>query len=569
MNDKWWKDAVVYQIYPRSFMDSNGDGVGDLNGIRSRLDYLKELGVDVIWMCPVYRSPNDDNGYDISDYRQIQEDFGTMDDFDALLNDIHAHGMKLIMDLVVNHCSIQHPWFTESRSSKDNPKRDWFIWKPARIGESGEKLPPNNWGSRFQGPAWEYDETTGEYFLHIFTKKMPDLNWECEELREEVFDTMRWWGEKGIDGFRMDVITSLSKDQNFPDSEKLNAAGYGDGSAFYFTGPREHEFLREMHDKVISRFDWMTVGEGVGIGPEEVADYAGYDREELDEMFHFDHIELMQGPLGKWTTEKPDLVKLKAIFNKWQTALEGKAWDSLFWENHDYTRVVSRFGNDSPEWRELSAKMLAVSLYMMRGTPYIYQGQELGMTNFKVRDLSQLLDVESINAFHAFTEAGKVTPEQMLRCIEEVGRDQSRTPMQWDDSEQAGFTKGTPWMAVNPNYTEINAAEQKNRPDSVLNFYKKMLKVRRENETVLRGSFELLMPEDKELFVYTRTLGGSKVLVACNYSGSERELTLPEPLRKMGGCLMLENYEETKKKEFCSGEALVLRPYEAAVWSLS
>ena len=376
----WWKECVVYQIYPRSFQDSNGDGIGDLNGIRSRLDYLKDLGIDVIWLSPVYQSPGDDNGYDISDYKAVMDVFGTMEDLDRLLTEIHKKGMKLVMDLVVNHTSDEHAWFVKSRRSPDNPYRDYYIWKAPVSGG-----PPNNWASRFRGPAWEYDEGTGMYYLHIYSRKQPDLNWENPRVRQEIYDMMTWWGDKGIDGFRMDVISMLSKDQRFPDGVLKEGNPYGDGLPYYANGPRIHEFLQEMNREVLSRFDWMSVGEGVGVGTREAVQYAGYESHELNMMFHFEHVELNPGPFGKWNDNPVCLRELKEVLNRWQTELEGKAWNSLFWENHDYPRAVSRFGNDSPVFWELSAKMLAVCLYMMKGTPYIYQGQELGMTNFQGR----------------------------------------------------------------------------------------------------------------------------------------------------------------------------------------
>lgn len=376
----WWKECVVYQIYPRSFQDSNGDGIGDLNGIRSRLDYLKDLGIDVIWLSPVYQSPGDDNGYDISDYKAVMDVFGTMEDFDCLLAEIHHRGMKLVMDLVVNHTSDEHAWFAESRRSRDNPYRDYYIWK-----EPVNEGPPNNWASRFRGPAWEYDGRTGMYYLHIYSKKQPDLNWENPRVRQEIYEMMTWWGNKGIDGFRMDVISMLSKDQRFPDGVLKEGNPYGDGLPYYANGPRIHAYLQEMNREVLSRFDWMTVGEGVGVGTREAVQYAGYESHELNMMFHFEHVELNPGPFGKWNDNPVCLRDLKKVLSRWQTELEGKAWNSLFWENHDYPRAVSRFGNDSPGFWELSAKMLAVCLYMMKGTPYIYEGQELGMTNFQGR----------------------------------------------------------------------------------------------------------------------------------------------------------------------------------------
>lgn len=378
---KWWKEAVVYQIYPRSFMDSNGDGVGDLRGIKSRLSYLKLLGIDVIWLSPVYQSPNDDNGYDISDYRDIMTEFGTLEDFDEMLAEAHKLGIKIVMDLVVNHSSDEHQWFVESRKSKDNPYRDYYIWREAKDGKE-----PNNWGSCFGGSAWEYDQTTDMYYLHMFSQKQPDLNWENPKLRQEVFDMMTWWGERGIDGFRMDVITMISKDQRFPDGIVHGNERFGDSSPYVNNGPRVHEYLKEMNEKVISKFDWMTVGEGAGAGVEDAKRYAGADQGELDMIFTFEHVNLGQTQYGKWSDASFDLVELKKVFEKWEDGLEGVAWNSLYWDNHDQPRAVSRFGNDSEEYREISAKMLATCLHFMKGTPYIYQGEELGMTNRKCKD---------------------------------------------------------------------------------------------------------------------------------------------------------------------------------------
>ena len=405
----WWKECVVYQIYPRSFQDSNGDGIGDLNGIRSRLDYLKDLGIDVIWLSPVYQSPGDDNGYDISDYKAVMDVFGTMEDFDCLLAEIHHRGMKLVMDLVVNHTSDEHAWFAESRRSRDNPYRDYYIWK-----EPVNEGPPNNWASRFRGPAWEYDGRTGMYYLHIYSKKQPDLNWENPRVRQEIYEMMTWWGNKGIDGFRMDVISMLSKDQRFPDGVLKEGNPYGDGLPYYANGPRIHAYLQEMNREVLSRFDWMTVGEGVGVGTREAVQYAGYESHELNMMFHFEHVELNPGPFGKWNDNPVCLRDLKKVLSRWQTELEGKAWNSLFWENHDYPRAVSRFGNDSPGFWELSAKMLAVCLYMMKGTPYIYQGQELGMTNFQGSSLEDFQDIEIHNLCNFFDQPGIITKNQNL-----------------------------------------------------------------------------------------------------------------------------------------------------------
>lgn len=561
----WWKECVVYQIYPRSFQDSNGDGIGDLNGIRSRLDYLKDLGIDVIWLSPVYQSPGDDNGYDISDYKAVMDVFGTMEDFDRLLAEIHQKGMKLVMDLVVNHTSDEHAWFAESRRSPDNPYRDYYIWKEPVNGG-----PPNNWASRFRGPAWEYDERTGMYYLHIYSRKQPDLNWENPRVRREIYDMMAWWGDKGIDGFRMDVISMLSKDQRFPDGVLKEGNPYGDGLPYYANGPRIHEFLQEMNREVLSRFDWMSVGEGVGVGTREAVQYAGYDSHELNMMFHFEHVELNPGPFGKWNDNPICLRDLKEVLSRWQTELEGKAWNSLFWENHDYPRAVSRFGNDSPEFWELSAKMLAVCLYMMKGTPYIYQGQELGMTNFQGRTIEDFQDIEIHNVYREMVGSGRVSHEEMIHYINHMGRDNARTPMQWDDTAQAGFTEGTPWLGVNPNYTWLNAREQAGRGDSVLSFYKQLIKLRHTMDILVYGAYRLLLEESETIFAYERSLGEERLTVLCNFTDQTQPWGLS--CRDLGtGKVLIGNYPDRMGASRGNTQTLDeegemgLRPYEAIV----
>lgn len=554
MEKAWWKEAVVYQIYPRSFMDSNGDGIGDINGITSRLDYLKELGVDVLWLSPVYQSPNDDNGYDISDYQAIMEEFGTMEDFDRMLEGIHARGMKLVMDLVVNHTSDEHPWFVESRKSKDNPYRDYYIWREGKDGKE-----PNNWGSCFSGSAWEYDKTTDMYYLHLFSKKQPDLNWDNPKVRDEVFQMMNWWCEKGIDGFRMDVISLISKKPGLPDGYQAPGALYGDSGCA--NGPHVHEYLQEMNQKVLSHYDLMTVGECAGVTIEEAKKYANADGRELSMVFQFEHVEA-NGPMGKWTDERVQLKDFKTTMSKWQTELEGKAWNSLFLGNHDQARSVSRFGNDAPEYRAVSAKMLVTCLHMMQGTPYVYQGEELGMTNCPFPTLEDLRDIESINAFHELTEAGKVNPEDMMRYIRLRGRDNARTPMQWDDSANAGFTTGTPWIMVNPNYTEINAKTEMEDPDSVFRYYQKIIGLRKKEKVMVYGTYQLLDPDNEKLYVYTRTLDNEKLLVICNFTEEEETYSIPEEFSE--GEVLISNYHrETVEKE------ILLKPYEALVLKIS
>lgn len=554
MEKAWWKEAVVYQIYPRSFMDSNGDGIGDINGITSRLDYLKELGVDVLWLSPVYQSPNDDNGYDISDYQAIMEEFGTMEDFDRMLEGIHARGMKLVMDLVVNHTSDEHPWFVESRKSKDNPYRDYYIWREGKDGKE-----PNNWGSCFSGSAWEYDKTTDMYYLHLFSKKQPDLNWDNPKVRDEVFQMMNWWCEKGIDGFRMDVISLISKKPGLPDGYQAPGALYGDSGCA--NGPHVHEYLQEMNQKVLSHYDLMTVGECAGVTIEEAKKYANADGRELSMVFQFEHVEA-NGPMGKWTDERVQLKDFKTTMSKWQTELEGKAWNSLFLGNHDQARSVSRFGNDAPEYRAVSAKMLVTCLHMMQGTPYVYQGEELGMTNCPFPTLEDLRDIESINAFHELTEAGKVNPEDMMRYIRLRGRDNARTPMQWDDSANAGFTTGTPWIMVNPNYTEINAKAEMEDPDSVFRYYQKIIGLRKKEKVMVYGTYQLLDPDNEKLYVYTRTLDNEKLLVICNFTEEEETYSIPEEFSK-GEVLISSYHREKAEKE------IMLKPYEALVLKIS
>ena len=553
MEKRWWKESVVYQIYPRSFCDSNGDGIGDLNGITGKLDYLKELGIDVIWLSPVYKSPNDDNGYDISDYQAITDEFGTMEDFDRMLATAHEKGIKIMMDLVVNHTSDEHKWFIESRKSTDNPYRDYYIWRPAK--EDGSL--PNNWGSCFSGPAWEYDKTTDMYFLHLFSKKQPDLNWDNPAVRQDVFDMMNWWLKKGVDGFRMDVISLISKEPGLPDKEPgINGYATFNVSA---NGPHVHEYLQEMRQKALNNADTITVGECSGVTLEEAKKYARSDEKELNMVFQFEHMDVdSDEKAGKWTTRKMDLRNLKKILTRWQKGLQDIAWNSLYWENHDQPRSVSRFGNDSDEYREISAKMLATCIHMMQGTPYVYQGEELGMTNCPFNTLDNFRDLESINAFHELTEQGKMTEEDMMAAIGYKGRDNARTPMQWDDSAYAGFSTANPWIMVNPNYTKINAKDQINREDSVFKYYQKLIKLRHESELIVYGTYDLILDDDKDIYAYIRTLGDKKLIVYCNFSENTREVELPEEFTN--GKVLISNYIDAKVNH-----KITLRPYEAIV----
>lgn len=553
MEKRWWKESVVYQIYPRSFCDSNGDGIGDLNGITGKLDYLKELGVDVIWLSPVYKSPNDDNGYDISDYQAIMDEFGTMEDFDRMLATAHEKGIKIMMDLVVNHTSDEHKWFIESRKSIDNPYRDYYIWRPAK--EDGSL--PNNWGSCFSGSAWEYDETTDMYFLHLFSKKQPDLNWDNPVVRQEVFDMMNWWLDKGIDGFRMDVISLISKRPGLPDGETgLNGYATFNIAA---NGPHVHEYLQEMRQKALNNADTITVGECSGVTLEEAKKYARSDEKELNMVFQFEHMDVdSDEKAGKWTTRKMDLRDLKEILSRWQKGLQDIAWNSLYWENHDQPRSVSRFGNDSDQYREISAKMLATCIHMMQGTPYVYQGEELGMTNCPFNTLENYRDLESINAFHELTEQGKMTEEEMMAAISYKGRDNARTPMQWDDSAYAGFSTTEPWIMVNPNYTKINAKDQVSREDSVFKYYQKLIRLRHESDLIVYGTYDLILDDDTDIYAYVRTLGDEKLIVYCNFSENTREVELPEEFTT--GKILISNYEDAKVSK-----KITLRPYEAIV----
>ncbi|MFE4140733.1 alpha-glucosidase [Peribacillus sp. YIM B13472] len=558
MDKAWWKEAVVYQVYPRSFMDSDGDGIGDINGILMKLDYLQELGVNVIWLSPVYQSPNDDNGYDISDYKSIMAEFGTMADFDRLLKAVHERGMKIMMDLVVNHSSDEHPWFKESRSSKDNPKRDYYIWKSGRNGKE-----PNNWESIFKGSAWEYDEGTDEYYLHLFSRKQPDLNWENPKLREEIYSIMTWWLDKGVDGFRMDVINFLSKDQSYSDGAVHHEKQYGDGSPFFLNGPRIHEFMQEINQRALSGHDVITVGEMPGVSPEEAQLFTGKDRGELHMVFQFEHMDLGSGPAGKWSNDKWKLTELKRILSKWQTGLEGDGWNSLYWNNHDQPRIVSRFGNDG-KYRIESAKMLAACLHMLQGTPYIYQGEELGMTNVAFESIDDYRDIETLNSYEELVNSHGWSKERMMSAIHARSRDNARTPIQWNDSRNAGFTKGTPWIKVNPNFPEINAEKAYNDPNSIFHFYKKLIQLRKKHEIIVYGRFELLWPDDERIFAYTRSFEEEKLLVLCNFKEEQASYTLPEELHAYSATRLIGNYDQ--EEEGISSKPL--RPYECRVYHL-
>ena len=553
MQKAWWKEAVVYQIYPRSFQDTNGNGVGDIKGITKRLDYLKELGVDVVWLSPVYKSPNDDNGYDISDYRDIMTEFGTMADWEEMLKGMHDRGIKLMMDLVVNHSSDEHAWFKESRKSKDNPYRDYYIWRDGKA----PGVPPNNWTSFFSGSAWEFDKTTDQYYLHLFSKKQPDLNWENPKLRKEVFDMMNFWFQKGIDGFRMDVISLISKVPGLPDG---NPSSIIVGGENYSTGPHIHEFLKEMNKEVLSKYDCITVGECPGVNFQQAIDYCGPDRHELHMLFQFELMGVDADDVTKFHLIPFDLVKFKAIQTKWQKGLEGKAWNSIYLSNHDQPRPVSRFGNDSPEFRKVSAKMLGTMNHTLQGTPYVYQGEELGMTNVPFTDISEFNDLETLNFWDEQVIHGTMDKEEAMKAFRFKGRDNARTPMQWDATENAGFTTGKPWLKVNPNYKTINAEESLKDPDSVFHYYQKLIKLRHQHDIIVYGTYDEFFPEDKNLYVYTRTLGKQKLFVALNFTKDIQQTRIPEGLDLSGAKLLISNYENTDKVP------AQLRPYEAIVY---
>jgi len=514
MKRAWWKECVVYQIYPRSFNDTSGNGVGDIRGIIEKLDYIKSLGVDAIWLCPVYESPNDDNGYDISNYRKIMPEFGTQDDFDELLETMHSKGLKLIMDLVANHSSDEHAWFEESRKSKDNPYRDYYFWRPGKNGG-----PPNNWKSFFGGSAWEYDAQTDEYYLHLFTKKQPDLNWENPKVRQEIHDVVDYWFQKGVDGFRMDVISVISKPPGLPDSdtdifdETINR--------YYANGPKIHDYLKEMNEKVLSRYDIMTVGEGPGIDLTNGINYVHEDRNELNMVFHFGHMFIHNGPGGKYDPIEIDLPTFKKVFNDWDDHLKNGGWGSIFLGNHDFSRMVSRFGNDK-EYREQSAKLLATLLFTLRGTVYVYQGDEIGMTNVAYPSIEDYDDVETHGAWKDAIDAGK-DMDEFMNVVHDQSRDNARTPIQWSASENAGFTQAQPWIKVNENFKDINVESQEKDSASVLNYYREIIKFRKEHLVFVYGDYESLDDENTEIYAYRRWNDSEEYLVVHNFSDTETE----------------------------------------------
>lgn len=551
MKKIWWKEAIAYQIYPASFMDSNGDGIGDLQGIISKLDYLKDLGIDVIWICPMYKSPNDDNGYDISDYQDIMQEFGTMDDFDKLMKEVHRRGMKLIIDLVINHTSDEHPWFIESRSSKDNPKRDWYIWRDGKVEKE-----PNNWESIFGGSAWEYDGVLEQYYLHLFSAKQPDLNWENREMRESIYNMINWWLDKGIDGFRVDAISHIKKEdglQDMPNPERLD---YVPSFEKHMNVKGIHKYLKELKESTFDKYDIMTVGEANGVKVEDAELWVGDKNGKFNMIFQFEHLDLWDDG----TTNKLNLINLKKILSKWQKGLENKGWNALYIENHDIPRAVSTWGNDREYWRE-SATALAVMYFMMQGTPFIYQGQEIGMTNVKFERIEEYNDVKTQNMYAIKKEQG-MSHEDIMEIIWSSSRDNSRTPMQWDKSLNAGFSTIKPWIGVNKNYKEINVEKQLQDPNSILNFYKKMISIKKQNDIFTYGSYDLILEENEQIYAYTRTLCGEKVIVICNLSDLE-SIYYHKDIKLSYDNLLLCNHDVYKHDYITS---FVLKPYEARVY---
>ncbi|MCI6538301.1 alpha-glucosidase [uncultured Eubacterium sp.] len=556
-NTEWWKKSVVYQVYPKSFQDSNGDGYGDLNGIRQRLPYLKELGIDVIWLNPIYASPQVDNGYDISDYRMIEPTFGTMEDFDALLAEAHAMGLKIILDLVVNHTSDQHKWFLEAKKSKDNPYHDYYIWKDEV---------PNNWGSSFGGSTWEYVPEVGQYYLHLFAKEQPDLNWDNPKVRQEVYDILRFWLDKGIDGFRMDVITLISKDPAYPDGPVIQNKAYGSYYAGCATGPHVHEYLQEMNREVLSKYDIMTVGEAPHTSADQAMDYTGADRGELNMVFHFDHMHLDYDENGKYARNRVKLTDLKKVFTEWDEKMRAcGGWNSLYWSNHDQARAVTRFGDESPEYRVISAKMLGTALHMLQGTPYIYEGEEIGMTNAFFDKIEDYRDVEALDIFKDFTGRKGFSAKDTLELLRLKSRDNSRTPMQWSTEKNAGFTDGEPWIAVNENYKTINAEAAVKDPESVFFYYKKLVQLRHEMPVITDGVYKLLDADNEKVYTYLRKSEDETLLVICNFTKETIDYPVGDFVNADQGTLLISNYDDAPQQY---ADAIELKPYGAYVYEI-
>ncbi|WP_026887956.1 glycoside hydrolase family 13 protein [Clostridium beijerinckii] len=554
MDTMWWKESVVYQIYPRSFMDSSGDGIGDLKGIISKIDYLKELGVDVVWLCPIYESPNEDNGYDISDYKKIMNEYGTMSEFEELLNALHSNGIKLVMDIVLNHTSSEHKWFIESRSSISNPYRDYYFWR-----QGNKEQEPNNWVSVWGGSAWEYDES-GEYYLHLFSKKQPDLNWDNQTLRYEIYKMMNWWIEKGVDGFRLDAINWISKKQPLPDAFKSTKAKYQWGGKYYINGPNLHKYLKEMHKEVFSKHNLMVIGETPGGSIEHAIKF----RNELNMIVHFDLMFIDAGKT-KWDIVPWKLSDFKRIISKWQLGLEVYSWNCLYLNSHDQPRAVSRFGDDTT-YRIQSAKLLATMLHMLKGTPFIYQGEEIGMTNVRFDSIDDYRDVESLNLYNQKVIEENKPPEHILESIYRVGRDNARTPMQWDNSKNSGFTIGKPWININPNYKEVNVKNELSNSNSIFHYYKRLIQIRKEFSIVVNGDYHCFLEDDEKIFCYTRTLQTQTLLVILNFSGEYVVFTLSSRIRYSNYRLLICNYDCNKDE--CIRK-IQLKPYESRVYLLT
>lgn len=561
MQNAWWKDSVVYQIYPRSFKDSDGDGIGDLRGIIQKLDYLKELGIDVVWLSPVYKSPNDDMGYDISDYQDIMDEFGTLADWEELVAGLHDRGIKLIMDLVVNHTSDEHPWFVEARKSKDNPYRDYYIW---REGHEGRE--PNNWRSFFGGSAWQYDELTGEYYLHLFSTKQPDLNWENPKVRNEVYAMMRWWLDKGADGFRMDVINLISKVPGLPNAPVVSSNRYQWGGQYFVHGPRLLEFLGEMKQQALAPYATLTVGETPGATTAQAVELTNPETGPLNMVFHFEHMGLDGDPNapGGWSRRRWNLIELKQVMTRWQKDLEGKGWNSQYLSNHDQPRQVSRFGDDG-QYRVESAKLLATFLHLLQGTPYIYQGEEIGMTNVAFKSIDEYRDIATRNRYRELIEEHGIDRQAVMELVHSKSRDNGRTPMQWDTSENAGFSTGTPWIKVNPNYREINAEQAVADPQSIFHYYQQLIQLRKANPVIVHGRYDLILDDDPAIYAFTRTLDDDRLLVILNFTADTPVFTLPDDLPVGNTELLIANYPVDIAEDI---RQFTLRPYEARVYRL-
>ncbi|MDZ5254451.1 alpha-glucosidase [Clostridium sp. LIBA-8841] len=554
MNKKWWKELIAYQIYPKSFMDSNGDGIGDIPGIISKLDYLKDLGIDLIWLCPMYKSPNHDNGYDISDYKDILDEFGTMDDFNELLNEVHNRGMKLIIDLVINHTSDEHPWFIESRSSKDNPKRDWYIWRDGK-----EEKEPNNWESIFKGSAWEFCDNSEQYYLHLFAKEQPDLNWENKAVRNELYKMINWWLDKGIDGFRVDAISHIKKEDGLKDMDNPEGLKYVSSFEKHMNVEGINDHLKELKEETFSKYDIVTVGEANGVSAHEADHWVAEDEGTFNMIFQFEHLSLWNYEEGQGF----DVKAYKDVLTNWQNSLEGKGWNALFVENHDIPRVVSTWGNDD-EYLTQCAKAFGTVYFLQKGTPFIYQGQELGMTNVKYHSISDYDDVRTINTYNERIENG-VSEEVALKEAWVTSRDNSRTPMQWNSSKNAGFTEGKPWIGVNENYKTINVEVEEKDENSVLNFYKKLIRLKKSNEALIYGVYDLILEEDRSIYAYTRTLNEDKFLIIANLTGENANYSY-EGEKLNSKDLLLNNYEVCEHSDLVE---FTLKPYECRVYKLS